>query len=174
MLFVIKVAGEAADIVTIKVREVRDDQRVIDVELYHCKFSGESTPGARVDDLYQVCGQSQKGIRWIESPRELFLHLLRREEERLDEDGESGIEYGDQETVEKAGEKSLIYRTRFHIFAVQPGLSRKEASIAQLDLLSVTESYLKEPYLIPLPSLPVSKTLKVMCNPILLAFTIYF
>jgi superfamily II DNA or RNA helicase len=139
-------SGEAADIVTIK---VRDDQRVIDVELYHCKFSGESAPGARVDDLYQVCGQSQKGIRWIESPRELFLHLLRREEKRLDEDGESRIEYGDQEAIEEAGEKSLIYRTRFHIFAVQPGLSRKEASIAQLDLLSVTESYLKETYLIP-------------------------
>ena len=68
---------------------------------------------------------------------------------RLDEDGESRIEYGDWEAIEEAGEKSLIYRTRFHVFAVQPGLSRKEASIAQLDLLSVTESYLKETYLIP-------------------------
>lgn len=98
-------SGEAADIVTIK---VRDDDRIINVGLYHCKFSGESTPGARVDDLYQVCGQSQKGIRWIENPRELFLHLLRREEKRLDEHSESRIEQGDQDTIEEAGEKSMI------------------------------------------------------------------
>lgn len=140
-------SGEAADIVTIK---VRDDERVIDVELYHCKFSGETTPGSRVDDLYQVCGQSQKGIRWAENPRELFLHLLRREEKRLHEDGESRIEKGNQDAIEEAGEKSLIYRTRYHVFIVQPGLSKKDASMQQLDLLGVTQSFLKEMYLIPL------------------------
>ncbi len=139
--------GEAADIVTIK---VRDDKRVIDVELYHCKFSGEITPGSRVDDLYQVCGQSQKGIRWAENSRELFLHLLRREEKRLHEDSESRIEKGNQDAIEEAGEKSLIYRTRYHVYIVQPGLSKKDASRQQLDLLSVTESFLKEMYLIPL------------------------
>lgn len=67
-------SGEAADVITIK---VNDEKRVISVEFYHCKFSGEELPGARIDDLYQVCGQSQQSIRWLINSRELFLHLYR-------------------------------------------------------------------------------------------------
>jgi superfamily II DNA or RNA helicase len=140
-------SGEAADIVTVK---VKDNDRVIEVDLYHCKFSGDLTPGSRIDDLYQVCGQSQKSIRWMENPREFFLHLLRREEKRTDEEGVSRIEKGDPDEIEEIAEKSIIYRTQFRVFMVQPGLSQKKASLEQLNLLSVTESYLRETYLIPL------------------------
>lgn len=139
-------SGEVADVVTIK---VDDAARVINVELYHCKFSGEDFPGARVGDLYEVCGQSQKSIRWMENPRELFLHLLRREEKRQDEDNTSRIEVGDSDLIEEIAEKSMVYRTQAKVFMVQPGVSKKKVSPEQLELLSVTESYLKETYLIP-------------------------
>lgn len=68
----------------------------------------------------------------------------------MHEDGESRIEKGTPDAIEEAGEKSLIFRTLYHVFIVQPGLSKKDASMQQLDLLSVTESFLKEMYLIPL------------------------
>jgi superfamily II DNA or RNA helicase len=139
-------SGEVADVVAIK---VDDGARIIKVELYHCKFSGEDSPGARVGDLYEVCGQSQKSIRWMENPRELFLHLLRREEKRQDEDNATRIEVGDWDKIEEIAEKSIVYRTQAKIFMVQPGLSKKKVSPEQLELLSVTESYLKETYLIP-------------------------
>ena len=140
-------SGEAADVVAIK---VNDNDRVINVELYHCKFSGAEAAGARVDDLYEVCGQSQKSVRWYEHPRELFLHLLRREEKRLDEENATRLEKGSSDDIDEIAEKSLVYKTELHIFIVQPGLSKSKASLAQLDLLGVTENYLKEMYLIPL------------------------
>jgi hypothetical protein len=56
---------------------------------------------------------------------------------------------GDWDKIEEMAEKSIVYRTQAKIFMVQPGLSKKKVSPEQLELLSVTESYLKETYLIP-------------------------
>ena len=139
-------SGEAADVVAIK---VNDNQRIISVEFYHCKFSTEDHPGARIKELYEVCGQSQKSIRWMQNIKDLFFHLLRREEKRLDENSVSRIEKGDFDKIEEILEKSSVYRTELAIFIVQPGLSKAKASSEQLELLSVTESYLKETYMIP-------------------------
>lgn len=139
-------SGEAADVITIK---VDDRRKIIDVEFYHCKFSGEENPGARVDDLYQVCGQSQKSIRWLINSRELFLHMPRREEKRRLEGEATRIEVGDSDIIDEIFEKSSIYKTELKIFMVQPGLSKAKASEEQLELLAVTESYLKETYRIP-------------------------
>ncbi len=50
---------EIADIVWIRFDE---KQYKITLELYHCKYSWESNPWARVTDLYEVCGQTQKSI----------------------------------------------------------------------------------------------------------------
>jgi hypothetical protein len=139
-------SGEAADVVAIK---VNDEQRIVSVEFYHCKFSTEEQPGARIKDLYEVCGQSQKSIRWMQNVKDLFYHLLRREEKRLDEDSVSRIEAGDFDKIEEILEKSSVYKMELAIFIVQPGLSKAKASSEQLELLSVTESYLKETYMIP-------------------------
>lgn len=139
-------SGEAADVVAIK---VNNDQRIISVEFYHCKFSTEEQPGARVKDLYEVCGQSQKSIRWMQNVKDLFYHLLRREEKRQDADSASRIERGDFDKIEEILEKSSVYKMELAIFIVQPGLSKAKASSEQLELLSVTESYLKETYMIP-------------------------
>jgi hypothetical protein len=140
-------SGEAADIITIK---VDDERKIISVEFYHCKFSKGDKPGARIDDLYELCGQSQKSIRWLINSRELFLHLLRREEKRRLERKATRIETGDGDRIDEIFEKSDVYRTELKIFMVQPGLSKEKASQEQLELLAVTENYLKETYLIPL------------------------
>lgn len=140
-------SGEAADIITIK---ADDERKIINVEFYHCKFSKGTKPGARIDDLYEVCGQSQKSIRWMINSRELFLHLLRREEKRRHEGKATRIEVGDNDKIDELFEKSDVYRTQLKIFMVQPGLSKQKASQEQLELLAVTDSFLKETYLIPL------------------------
>lgn len=140
-------SGEAADVITIKVDDLKT---IVSVEFYHCKFSGEKFPGARIGDLYEVCGQSQKSIRWLINSRELFLHLLRREEKRRLERKPTRIEIGDSDKIDEIFEKSSVYKTELKIFVVQPGLSKKDASEEQLELLAVTESFLKETYRIPL------------------------
>jgi len=34
------------------------------VTLVHCKYSSEPTAGARVTDLYELCGQAMRGAKW--------------------------------------------------------------------------------------------------------------
>lgn len=144
-------AGEAADVVAVRVEEKSDVQRLIHVEFYHCKFT-KKEPGRRVKDLYEVCGQAQKSIRWMyshEKQVELFTHLLRREPKR-DESGEATrFEKGDRDELIKIREMSRLCPIKLSIFVVQPGLSKQEATVEQLELLSVTENHLMETYKLP-------------------------
>lgn len=140
--------GEAADIVAIRVAEEAASPE-IEVDLYHCKFSLEDTPGARIDDLYQVCGQAQKSIHWMTAPEkrtDLFTHLLRREARRVDNGDPSRIEVGDADELLEIREMSRSRPVSLRIFIVQPGVSRSGASSGQLELLSVTETYLMETF----------------------------
>ena len=133
--------GEAADIVCI-----RDCKKSIQVEFYHCKYSREKTPGGRIDDLYTVCGQTQKSINWGIKPTELFDHLLRRESLLNGQEQISRFEKGNNEELWKIKEMSKEIPVELSIFIVQPGLSKSKATIDQLRLLSVTESYLMDTY----------------------------
>lgn len=136
--------GEAADIVC-----VRDCEKSIKVEFYHCKYSHRTTPGRRIEDLYTVCGQAQKSINWMEKPTELFDHLLRREEIWEKQEKASRFEKGNSEGLWRIKEMSREIPIELSISIVQPGLSRLKASTDQLVLLSVTENYLMETYQIP-------------------------
>ena len=136
--------GETADVVCISVGE-----KSMMVEFYHCKFSKETRPGARIDDLYDVCGQAQKSVRWRENPTKLFDRLLRREATREKENGTSRFEIGNQDELFKIKEMSRTVAVNLRIFIVQPGLSKSEASKDQLELLSVTENHLMETYKLP-------------------------
>ena len=69
--------GEVADVVAI-----RRAGQTLNIELYHCKYSSAAAPGARVHDLYEVCGQAHKSVRWAERLNEFLHHLRRREAER--------------------------------------------------------------------------------------------
>ena len=137
-------SGEAADIVCISIRKKK-----IVIEFYHCKFSTGAIPGARIGDLYNVCGQAQKSVNWMEKPTELFDHLLRREAIREEKKMISRFERGNQDDIWKIKEISRGLPIELKVFIVQPGLSKSNASTAQLELLSVTENYLMETYQIP-------------------------
>jgi hypothetical protein len=144
--------GEAADIVTIRVIGDLSTPSAIDLEFYHCKYSQESTPGQRITDLYELCGQAQKSIFWMSSPEkrtDLFTHLMRREARRRDAGVSSRIEVGSGELLNIIREISRFYPISLKIYVVQPGLSKTNASRDQLQLLSVTKNHLMETYQIP-------------------------
>jgi len=141
--------GEAADIVTISLIGSATAPSKIDVEFFHCKYSHAATPGQRIDDLYEVCGQAQKSIFWMSSPekrRDIFTHLLRREARRQEAGITSRFEVGNEDLLLTIREMSRLCPLSLKIYIVQPGVSKANATRDQLQLMSVTENYLTETY----------------------------
>jgi superfamily II DNA or RNA helicase len=137
--------GEIADVVAIK----RTADKVVAC-LFHCKYSGASTAGARIDDLYEVCGQAQKCIHWRESPKRMLKHLLHQEDARTRAGSTTRFEKGSRADVQRLvnGIRQLAFEYR--VYLVQPGLSKAQLSGAFLDVLGATEIFLQETYSMPL------------------------
>jgi hypothetical protein len=145
--------GEIADVIAVRRAGKQAEPSGLEVELYHCKYSRGATPGQRVDDLYQVCGQAQKSIAWAcsaDKGTEIFTHLLRRESLRKDARASTRFEVGSEEDVMTLRDMSRLLPVNLKIYIVQPGLPKGNASREQLGLLSVTENYLWETYQIKL------------------------
>jgi hypothetical protein len=138
-------AGEVADVVAI-----RRSGRTLIVDLFHCKYSSGAAPGSRVEDLYEVCGQAQKSVRWAERLDELLQHLRRREADRLRRGSVSRFEHGSLTTLIGLIGQWREMRPQFSVTIVQPGYSRAKAAKAHLELFAATESYLMETWRIPL------------------------
>lgn len=136
--------GESADVVCIRKREKK-----LEVEFYHCKYSKKAKAGARIDDLYEVCGQAQKSIHWREDMPGLFSHMLRREPKRKDGTESTRYEVGNETILITLREMSRFLPVELKICVVQPGVSKGSISYDQLQLLSVTENYLMETYMLP-------------------------
>ena len=132
-------AGEIADVVTLRVTE-----GLVQVTLHHCKFSSADTPGARVKDLYEVCGQAQKSARWRDRPNRMFTHMLRREKLRLDKGQSSRFEHGNAAFLKRLKASWQDYRYEFDVRIIQPGLSRAAITEKGLHLLAGVETYLLE------------------------------
>jgi superfamily II DNA or RNA helicase len=131
-------SGEIADIVALK----EDDQGLL-VRLVHCKYSGSDTPGGRVDDLYEVCGQAQKSVAWRRGDLgPFFKQLTDRARRKFQRTGVSPFEVGDAAELLRIQAAAQILQRRMEIVIVQPGLSVAKVSPQQLDLLSAVESYL--------------------------------
>jgi len=141
-------SGEAADVVAVRMEK---EEARITVKFYHCKFSKKRTAGARIEDLYAVCGQAQKSVRWMETERssDLFNHLLRRDPREKDSEPISRLEKGERETLHTLVQMSKSLPVDLEIYIVQPGLSKALVTDDQLRLLSVTETYLMETYGLP-------------------------
>lgn len=138
-------SGEVADIVAI-----RRQGRFLDVELYHCKFSSEQTPGARVADLYEICGQAMKAVRWAD-PRSKFLQRLRRQEENREKAGlRTRFIVGDRPMLDDwlTNRRDLV--ARFSMTLVQPGYSKAKAALEHLPILGSVQAYLHQTYNISL------------------------
>jgi hypothetical protein len=136
-------SNEAADVVA-----VAADEEHLTVHLIHCKYSLKNYAGGRVDDLYNVCGQAQRSVVWRDRLGRLLMHLRHREESRLSRYGVhcSRFERGGFELLDDTVRRAPFLTPRFKIWVVQPGLSRDNATTDQLDLLAVTELYLRETY----------------------------
>jgi superfamily II DNA or RNA helicase len=138
-------SGESADIVALQ-----RDGKLLRVGLYHCKYAVGASVGCRIEDLYAVCGQAQKSIRWRESVDRLLAHLRLREGRRISAGQPSRIEKGDARILHEIVNGAHLLRPDYRVWIVQPGLSKSRASAEQLRLLGATELYLSETYRIPL------------------------
>lgn len=139
LLFDDDASGEAADIVAMRTTDTE-----LIVELYHCKFSKKKDAGARLIDLYEVCGQAQRSVRWKEDPERLIGHLARRDQYRVKGGGASRFERGDTNLLRALRDQTRRLSPRFTVFVVQPGLSRGQLDSDHLELLAATELFLKE------------------------------
>lgn len=122
---------------------LRVTDSLVQVTLYHCKFSSTDTPGARLGDLYEVCGQAQKSARWRDRPNRMFTHMLKREKRRLERD-RARFELGTAASLKKLKASWQDYRYEFDVRIVQPGLSRAAVNEEGLHLLAGVETYLLE------------------------------
>lgn len=124
--------GEIADIVAL-----RTDPEGLLVKLIHCKYSHGATAGARVDDLYEVCGQAQKSIMWRRNDLDtLFRVLDDRARKKQKREGVSPFEVGDIRKLYELRDRATVLRRRVEMVIAQPGLSVERASLQQLEGLS--------------------------------------
>lgn len=133
--------GEIADVIAIK-----EGEQSVKIELYHLKFAIGGTVSKRIDNLYEVCGQAQKSVRWkFKDGNELFEHLLRREQKNEGGNSCSRLVSGD---IDKLIYFSQITKRKipvqFEIIIVQPGIHPDRVTNEQLALLSVADNYIKE------------------------------
>ncbi|MBA3925549.1 DEAD/DEAH box helicase [Listeria rustica] len=140
--------GEIADIISIKIDE---ELRRVSFHLYHCKYSSGALPGARVKDLYEVCGQAEKSIMWNDNILELVQRMILRENKRFGNDSETRFEKGDLQTLHML--KKMVksgFETNFEISIVQPGVSRAKMTSSMNQIILSTDAYLRDTYNIPL------------------------
>ena len=134
-------SGEAADIVAIGSTATE-----IHIDLLHCKFSGGTVPGARVGDLYEVCGQSARSVRWINNATKLLAHLVKREKDAVTTATGSRFILGDRRALRRLERAVADQRVIFRVFAVQPGLSKGQVSSAVnvAEILASVDTYLRQ------------------------------
>ncbi|MGV7116660.1 DEAD/DEAH box helicase [Paenibacillus kyungheensis] len=137
-------SGEIADIVSIKIDK---QQKKIMLHLYHCKYSNEEDPGARVSDLYEVCGQAEKSIMWNDNVLEIIQRMIERENWRQKKYNETRFEKGDLQTLSIL--KKMLrtgYETEFEISIIQPGVSISKITNSMSQIILATDTYLKETF----------------------------
>lgn len=134
-------AGEIADLVAI--RESRD---AIHVDLYHCKYcpkkEGVAQPGARVEDVYEVCGQASRSVKWLHTHEKFFDRLMFRYQKSLPK-GFQRILKGDPKDLELLRNKCHDHEMIFKFVIVQPAISAAKISADQLAVLGTSYTYIK-------------------------------
>jgi superfamily II DNA or RNA helicase len=130
--------GEVADLVALK----DDGERVI-VHLVHCKYSATAEPGARVGDLYAVCGQAHRSAHHRQHIDAMVANLVRRERFRQKQ-GHSGLMVGDEAALFAFQDVVRRRRPALRVTVVQPGLSAANAKARHLQLLGAADVYVAE------------------------------
>ena len=137
--------GEIADFVTFTMNE---DEII--VGFFHCKGAGGSSPGERVDDAYEVCGQVLKSLIWTDE-RKLHDRIAYRNSTRA----ESSFLKGNKTELAHIFGKSRKIPIFYEIVVVQPGFSRTNIPDKIAFVLAGANDYI---------SRGRCKPLKVMCS----------
>lgn len=133
-------SGEIADVVCIE-----NGESSINIDLFHCKFSREKNPGSRIADLYEVCGQAEKSIKWCADYKHIIDHMKRRE--LVSRGGrDTRIEEGSLAKMMEIKNRMRAVPVKMSITIVQPGVDAQNISDAMENLLNGTASYLLETY----------------------------
>jgi len=131
--------GEIADIIGIN-----DSDTVIDIHLFHLKYAKNGVINNDIDNFYQVCGQAEKSLKWKHKEgREFFNHLFKRKTKTLGGNSCSRIIKGTEDDLENLlNQAKWTKAMRFHIYIVQPSLSKANPSNDILLLLGNVQHYL--------------------------------
>ena len=130
-------AGEIADIV-----EIAETHHEVIMRFYHCKYSSGDEPGKRVKDLYEVCGQAVRSVRWTTDPVYLLNHLLHRESPSMLNGRASRFEKGDLRSLVGLKRRLRKVRVRYEIAIVQPGLSISSLDSATSTILGAANAFI--------------------------------
>jgi superfamily II DNA or RNA helicase len=130
-------SGESSDIVSIE-----ETAETITVYLWHCKFAGGASPGERADDLYVVCGQAEKSVKWTWNLNTLVKHLLVRETKHLRGRPTRFIRGSASAlvTLRKSARRKFV---TFKIGIVQPGLSKANVPNEHLTVLGAANNFVQ-------------------------------
>lgn len=130
--------GEIADYIAIK-----EDDDLIRVRFYHCKSAKKGDKkGARVTDLYDVCGQANKSVEWAKDFERLRKQMLYRLGVPLD-GGLDRFVVGNTDELDRLAALARRRAMLFRVAIFQPALSKASVSQEVLQLLGATDSHLK-------------------------------
>jgi len=124
-------SGEIADFILIK--ELSD---LIVIEFYHCKGALNKSPGNRVEDVYEVCGQAIKSGIWTHK-RTLYNKIIARTS-RINPSTYIVGNPTEMDRIFKV-QKQIQYR----ILIVQPGISKASIKGNISSILAAAESYVE-------------------------------
>lgn len=140
-------AGEMADVIA-----MYDLEHEVLVRLYHCKYSSQDTAGVRITDVYEICGQAQKSVKWAGSKHTLVGHIKKREKNRLKSGRNSRYETGGMAELNTFLALAKQKKVRFEVILAHPGISyaglsaNSETAQNMLRLLAATSAYLAETF----------------------------
>ncbi|KAB2689066.1 DEAD/DEAH box helicase [Brucella tritici] len=137
--------GEFADVIAIKIRET-----TVDVLMCHCKYAATDAGAARLDDLYEVAGQSLKSVQFCHKPKRFLRNMMNREKRRLERGEPTRFDRGTIGALRRLYASWDQYRFEYKVWIVQPGISKKAASQPILQLLGLVEKALIDHRRIPL------------------------
>lgn len=128
-------SGEVADFVAFD-----DSPDSLLITLFHAKASSKATPGERVEDVYEVCGQAVKSLRWLANPVRLVQRLLAR----TAANEADTVVVGARASLKRIGDAAKQKQVRFRMVLVQPGIARTSLSQESIALpLGAAETYIK-------------------------------
>ena len=134
-------SGEIADIIAFK-----EQGSNIIIEFYHCKYSKSEHPGARINDLYEVCGQAEKSVFWKGVIMEMIDRMKKRHIRRFSTKNVGRFELGGIDELNVLQKKLMQKPFSLNIFLVQPGVDSTRISNDMKVILGATSDYCNDTF----------------------------